>query len=934
MRAIFRTLAVLLLVIAALPAFAQSITGTIAGEVKDEQGGALPGATVTLTGKIGTKTTTTGADGTYRFQGLDPGTYSLQVQMSGFGGKRQDNIPVSVGKQATVDFGLKVGNMSESLDVVGEAPLVDVTSSATSNQLSQDLLFNMPIRQGNTATNLLNFVPGINNEAAFGGDAGSGNGLLIDGVDTRDPSGGTAWTFYNYNIVEEVQVQGIGAPAEYGAFTGAIVNTVTKSGGNTPQGLFDIIYTKDSLSGDNVSDSLTAQNPSLGESSTTKKLIDYTGQISGPIKKDKAFYFVSAQRYQKDQDPIGPRTRLNEASNRLNLKLTWQASANDNLVGSLQFDNYNIIGRAGVSSLTDTNDITNREDAPEYVWNTQWRHLFGSKTFLEVKYTGWWGYYDLNPEVKDSQHVDAETGAVTVSQGWNYYADRGRHDLHASVSHYAEAFGHHDLKFGVEVERSKTRDRYNNGLYYYDYGGARYLAYTYSYDVNGRNHRLSSYVQDSWKVTDRLTLNPGVRLDNLKGFSPDGGHEYTNTTIAPRFGFAFDVAGDHKTVLKGSYSQYYERIFNSIYSRATPGISDFVGYDVSACPAYPDGGPVAGLPKCDQSNFSEVSRSVTPVLGLDPDTKHPRVDEFSAGFERAVGNDFRVSVTGIYRDNKNIIGSVNTAARWLPFTTNDAFGNPIQLYQWTNQSESDQSLVITNPDGYQFLDPDGNVLGTLHPQKKYKSLMFVLNKRFTNRWLAQLSYVLAKSYGNIDNTSGGSFGSNSSTNGGGGIHQFETPNVSLVNAYGELTNSPRHELKLMAGWEIPVIDVQVNGYYRMLSGLPYTPYQQFSSRVVSFPASSGGRRIFLEPRGSERRDTQKTLDLRLEKIFKLGSGKDRLAIYSDMTNIFNADTVNGIQRRAPSVSVALPDETVDVLYGSPTSVIDPRVITLGARWSF
>src|SRR5262245_65283508 len=123
------------------------------------------------------------------------------------------------------------------------------------------MLFNMPIRYGNVATNLLNYSPGINGGSAYGGDASSANGLLIDGVDTRDPSGGTAWTFYNYNVVEEYQFQGLGAAAEYGGFTGAVVNTITKSGGNKYSGLFDFFGSSGGMGSNNVSDTIAAQNP-------------------------------------------------------------------------------------------------------------------------------------------------------------------------------------------------------------------------------------------------------------------------------------------------------------------------------------------------------------------------------------------------------------------------------------------------------------------------------------------------------------------------------------------------------------------------------------------------------------------------------------------------------------------------------------------------
>ncbi len=130
---------------------------------------------------------------------------------------------------------------------------------------------------------------------------------MIDGVDTRDPSGGTAWTFYNFNIVEEVQAVGIGAPAEFGAFSGAVINTLTKSGGNRYSGLFDVTFSNSDLAGKNVDDQTKELNPALGDPAQTKELLDFTTQLGGPLVKDKLFFFLSAQRYHKEEDPTGPR---------------------------------------------------------------------------------------------------------------------------------------------------------------------------------------------------------------------------------------------------------------------------------------------------------------------------------------------------------------------------------------------------------------------------------------------------------------------------------------------------------------------------------------------------------------------------------------------------------------------------------------------------
>ena len=947
MKTTLRTIAVLVALVMATPAMvsAQSFSGVVAGVVKDDQGGVLPGAAVQLIGKTGARDVVTDHEGLYRFNAVDPGVYTVVVNMASFQSQRRENIVVSVGKQSTVDVGLKVGGKTESVDVVGEAPVVDVTSSSTQNNLSQDLLYNMPIRQGNTATNLLNFAPGINNQSAYGGDASSANGLLIDGVDTRDPSGGTAWTFFNFNIVEQVEIVGVGAPAEYGSFTGAVVNTITKTGGNRYAGLFDFTYSKGSFASKNVPADVTKINPALGESAKVNKFTDFTTQFSGPLIKDKLFFFASAQRYHLNQDPGGPVTVRDEVSPRVNFKLNYQPSASNTFMAHVQYDAYNIIGRAGVSSNVANDSLTNQEDAPEWVWLGQWRHIFGSKTFSEVKYTGWWGFYDLNPKVNAPQHFDGGTSLYSVSQGWFYYGDRARNQVNASISHFAEGFGKHDLKFGIEVERSKTRDRYGfvNNTYYYDYGGQPYYAYGYGYDISGRNKKLAAYAQDSWHVNDKLTMNLGVRMDHVGGGAPGADSVYTNTSIAPRVGFAFDPKGDTKTVIKGSYSQYYEGIFNDIYKQATTGYQDSISWDATGCPAYGSQGPTASY-TCPINRRVEVNRVKAPVAKINPDIKHPRVDEFSFGFERALRSNVRLSVTGILRDNKNFIGQVLPSARWTKATGTTPAPNgknlvypatPYTYYKWANRSASASNVYITNPDGFQYLDPAGNVLGTVNAYRKYKGAMFVLTKNYSNRWRAQLSYVWSETKGTINNGGEGTYGVSSF---------YASPTMSLVNADGHLSNDRTNEIKAMVGVQIPKVEIAVNAYFRSISGGTYTPYVQVSGSSSGYSttgyyfASSTGRRPALEPRGSQRLDTLNILDLRLEKIFTI-KGDHRLSVYSDITNALNADTITSRFTNVGGTSVFNPPPlaagtTTSVPYKGPAAITAPRQIQIGARWSF
>ena len=289
-----------------LPAEAQTLTGTIAGRVLDQQGGALPGANVTVTGKTGAQTQVTDARGEFRFVGLSVGTYSVKAELQGFRVREEQSLDLGIGNTIDLKLELQVSGLSESVMVTASPITVDTSTTATDSKLGQSLLFSMPISRTNAAVNLLNNAPGINNGSAYGGGANTGSALLLDGVDTRDPDGGSAWTFFNYNIIEEVQVGGLGAAPEYGGFTGAVVNTITKSGGNRFSTLSELRFTNTSLSGKNVSSAVSKANPSLAQAAVIKKLTDYTVQLGGPVKKDKLFFFGSVQRYSVQDDPRVP----------------------------------------------------------------------------------------------------------------------------------------------------------------------------------------------------------------------------------------------------------------------------------------------------------------------------------------------------------------------------------------------------------------------------------------------------------------------------------------------------------------------------------------------------------------------------------------------------------------------------------------------------
>jgi hypothetical protein len=890
---------------------AQTLTGTISGKVTDEQGGVLPGVTVTLTSAQGPQTQVTDAKGEFRFIGLQPGTYSVKSELQGFRPKEQQAIDVGIGKTIDVTLAMAVGGLTEQVDVIANAVVIDTTSTATETNLSQDLLFTAPLSH-TQAHNLLNYAPGINASSAFGGASDSANSLNIDGVDTRDPSGGTPWMFFNYNLLDEVQVGGIGQPAEYGGFSGAVVNSITKSGGNRFAFMTEIRYTGDWLGGDNTSAELKAKNPGLADPAVVNKMTDYTVQLGGPILRDKLFFFGNIQRYSQTDDPTGPRTIHTEISPRFNFKVTAQATRNDFLTFSMQYDQYNQTGRTGkVPTQAATDNQTRTEDAPNAMWNAQYRKIMGSTMFFEAKYTGYSGYYDLNPIDMSPYHYDGKTKVYSGGAGYISKHDRSRNQLNLSLSKYSEFHGTHNFKFGAEIERSTTRDRfeYAGGMYFYDWNGP-YYAYNYSYDMKAKNKRESFYGQDTWKF-GRFSANLGIRADRIRGDDAYAGELYSTFSVAPRLGLVYDVSGKGTSVVRAFYGQLYDGATQSAWWQAGGGITDLYAWEVG--PGWKIIEPPAYIIPAENK------------YSVGKDLKHPRTDEISVAWEQQLGKNMKFSATGIFRDSKNFINSVLINGVWTPFTCSTSpacipsatppwTGPPITMYSWANKASIAQQYLIQNVDTVTYKMSDGSTI-TTDQKRKYQGLMLVLNRSMKDRWSAQVSYVLSKTDGNVSN--GSSSGVSSS--------QFETPNGILTNSSGYAAYDRRHEFKVFGGYQIPVIEVRLDGYFYAVSGFNYTPYASINKKYTNWTGSISQN---LESRGSRMVPTQKNLSLRIEKVFNYQI--HRFGLYVDIDNLFNWGVVTGVVSRIDGTSIlgkVVPFET-------PTSLIGARQATLGVRWSF
>ncbi len=911
-------LIVFLLVLSPL-AFSQSKdTGSIEGIVMDQEKAPLPGVTVTISSPnlMGTRTSVTDATGVYRFPALPPGTYQVKAQLVGFKTFVQENIRVQTTMRLAVDVTMIQSAVEEEVTVMAQSPTVDVKSTETASvTLSNDILRNIPYNQ--FTANIVNLAPGVNENVAYGAAQDTGVSYAMDGVGVGDPEAGSAWVFVDHNIIEEAKVMALGLPAEYGNFTGVIFNLVTKSGGNTFSGHFEADFEgkkgdfpKSLWQADNTQAYLTDFPDYTGP---LTKLFDISGHLGGPIIKDKLWFYTGVQYYRSQDWVVGFPEPRDYKQPRWFGKLSAQFSPSTPMTFSLEIDTY--LGKNRGYGATHTVGTTLNQTSPEVVGNFSLTHIFSPTTFLDVKASGFWGYYYLEPAQGRNVNAHFDNNIYKWVDNFRYYylADRARGQLNASVSHYADDFiqGSHDFKFGVEMEYSWARSRYgysgaNNTWYsdYPQYAGypgygpqGQYLAYQYKgYDVNSRYLRLEAFAQDSWQITPRLNINLGLRLSNNWGFVKGvSGSVFHTMRLAPRIGFTFDILGDKTTIFKAHYGQFTEGMYTSIFDRLNPSSAFNTWY----LWAWDNATNKFDIP---------IDSVPPPSYQLDPNIGHPYMNQFTASVERELFKDASITVTGIYREWKNFLFHYDKATTWTPLQYYiPEMGQSITVYERTSDIDSHDRWVQ-------------NSLPGQNPYRRYWGIEFLFNKRFSNRWQVMASYVYSKAYGTMDNSFGQDIGAWTAS--------ADNPN-NWINADGNSTYDMTHMLKVQATYLMP-FGIYFNAYVKGITGDAWTTL----FRPTAFP---GRTTVFAEQRGSHHYPIAWDLDLRLEKTFMLAE-KYRLGLILDVFNVFNANTIDywGTQYGSGSdwLSATDPDYTPSTSGHLLYDIVNPRQARVGIRLIF
>jgi len=872
-------------------------TGIIQGSVLDEEGVPLPGVTIDASSPnlMGGRSVITDGKGKYRLIGMQSGIYTIEAHLQGFSRIQKKDIQLHVGMTVDVDFILTTKKIEETVVVIGEAPLIDVTNSTLGKTIvTKDFFENIPT--SNNASDIINLAPGVVSLSAYGGGNTTSNSFQIDGVEMSDAwyGGGDLTTPIDYFIIEETQITGLGAPAEYGNFTGAIVNIITKSGGNTFSGDALFTYQGQNWNSENI-DSEDDYWMLIGESPKIRH-IDTSFHLGGPIVKDKLWFFAGFN-YVSEKIVIMDHTSPVDFPKVFG-KLTFQPSQRDRFQAYFQYHN-RIQKRLETSPLVMEESKTDLK-YPVNSLNVSYLHTFSPSTLFEMKAAGYFMEYQRNPTTGEdnSQHYDYYTGE---SWGGAYAwlsSQSNRYNGVISLSHYIGDFigGSHDIKLGFELERAYGNSNMElcGGITYQDYMGYPYQAITMSYFEGAIIWRYTFYAQDNWKITESFTVNPGIRFNAYKGILPDTGENVFNpTSWEPRIGFAWDIFNDHKTVLKAHYGRYNEGTKAYYIFRLNPARDDYVYYAV---------GP-------NWETMTEkfrIKQEGTSAYVIDPETKQPWMSQLTAGIERVVGDDITLSLSFVYRDWNDMIESVNITGEYIPISVTDP--ETSQTYTVYNQTNpGDDIYYITNPEKGKDIGAAFPGIVSLTPDRKYRALEISMRKRMSNNWQLYASYVYSSEKGTYPNSS--AFGHGFGT---GLSDVFKDPNYQ-INMDGRSSINVPHLFKIQGTYILP-LDIFLSAYYVYHSGFTW-------SRTMGVTVNQGIRGILTEPAGSRRLPSASTLDVRVEKSFNIKSSRIRFML--DIFNIFN-------QGRVVNVSSWIGT----MYFGLPTQVNMPRTYRATFRFMF
>ena len=956
--------ALAIVVLAAVPASAQFVsTASIEGAVADESGGALPGASVTLTGpalQVPQMTQVTGVDGRYQFAQLRAGTYQIRYELSGFQPLVRADLQVGAGFAAKVNVVLKIGALAETVSVSGASPIVDVTTITSSKTLSASMVNDL-LPTSRMVGDMSRLIPGMTTTSApnigqlglgttggYSAYGDTGQNVMIDGLAIRSN------TYPDFSTAEEVDVKLFANSADVST-PGAVWNIVTKSGGNTFHGRIAEQYINSALQGNNLDSTLIAQGLSYPD--RLKYFTDFGADLGGRLVRDKLWFYGNLRNRQNKRTIPGlaaspgsdgvygtvddiPHLPIVSTKNYTG-KLSYQPSANYQLVAFFAED-YSVNDGAGVSSKGAAQFIP-YESATYQTFNpTNWRGEFRAIFRDNLIFNAQSGRVSYIVNYSDTPSCDASkpatfdrntqrfTGCSVDTVAGNFAeAIRPRYNWvnqgNLTFVPHAQIGGRHELKLGYRalVQQGGTNiPNHAAGNYQLTFdvvGGVAHQPVeivTFNAPVTqaNREHSYAGYLNDKWEVGKRLTLNLGLRYDYDHSFVPPqtkeegqfgaGGSfpQFEGNTwkdVSPRAAFAFDVTGNAKSVLKGTFGIYNDEMadsFASPFNRNGEVATTYRWRDLNRNGNYDPGEVNLDVNGADFISITGAANNI-----FNPDLLRPHQREITASFDREVMANTSARVAYVYKRMLGGVSAINVLRPVSAFTL-----------ALNRRDPGPDGLVGTGDDGPFVTVYDyprafagsafvGNEMLNRPDDRSdsYKTVEFTLNRRVTNVWGGLVSFSTTKN------------------------HRWLVGNVQSPNdEYFPVDDTWNWVFKVNGSYRLPH-DVMVSGLFDLQPGVRGQRTYVFRAADPNGGPSLQGQStvtLRLDPFGSEVGPIRPSLNMRLGKTFALPKGRLQASI--DGLNVLNTNTFWAM--------TFLSGPT----YGYGTTFTSPRAFQLGLSYQF
>jgi hypothetical protein len=593
-------------------------SGAIAGTVKDATGAVLPGVSVTAASPAlieKERTVITDEGGSYKILELRPGTYTVTFTLAGFATVKREGILLTVGFTAPANAELRVGGLEETVTVSGASPVVDVQNARSQKVLNEETLNALPT--GKMTNGFLALTLGAVQGGQVGLDLGGSRGeastqvsihgsrgddlrRMIDGMNfnmLEGNAGGQNVTFRVSNVgMQEIVLEGQ-STAE--TETTGNINYIPKDGGNKLSLIGNAAYTNDKLQASNLDDALRARGATTPTS--VRKIYDYGVGVGGPIRTDH-LWFYSATRYWGAQN-VNPGAFYDKTQNTLfyspdpgnpafedqwnretSIRLTWQVGAKHKLTYT-HFFNKNCNCVENVSATVTPAAADSPHNGLNNFSQTTWTHPRTNRLLFTAGAA--FGFFPI--AIPYERNVSAtDIGITDVGTGISYHA-RAPGATGYNVTNYGSGFSNNfsqrfSAAYVTGSHAFKVGEYSQEGDYVYNAFTNQALAYTFRLGVPTslseyvspfnwelKYYQLGIYAQDQWTL-QRMTVNLGVRADQFNGHVPathlaagrfNPAFDFPEVTdapsfqdISPRLGVAYDLFGNGKTAVKGSFGRY------------------------------------------------------------------------------------------------------------------------------------------------------------------------------------------------------------------------------------------------------------------------------------------------------------------------------------------------------------------------------------------